>query len=209
MSNVNSRFCLAVACVTFALLASTSCRSSRDVVNPPAVQCDQLIISEYIEGSGNNKGIELFNGTANAIDLAARNFVYQDYHNGSTVATHVVALAGIVAAGGTFKLCHSNWALAAACDQQDLLIDFNGNDVVVLREGGGAGVVVDSIGRIGEDPGLQWGTNPNTLDSTLRRNPAVTDGDTDTADPYDPAAEWSGAAQNDVSDFGAHVNTCP
>ena len=33
--------------------------------------CDDLIISEYLEGTGNNKGIEFFNTTSESIDLSA------------------------------------------------------------------------------------------------------------------------------------------
>src|SRR3954449_6937208 len=45
-----------------------------------------LFISEYVEGSANNKALELFNGTGSPIDLAAGGYGVQIYFNGATVA---------------------------------------------------------------------------------------------------------------------------
>ena len=58
-----------------------------------------LIISEYIEGSSNNKAIEIFNGTGAAIDLAAGGYRLQFFSNGSTTASVTINLNGTVAAG--------------------------------------------------------------------------------------------------------------
>ncbi|MGL4749863.1 MAG: lamin tail domain-containing protein, partial [Shewanella sp.] len=41
---------------------------------------DNLIISEYVEGSGNNKAIELYNPTAGSIDLSQ--YQLRFYFNG-------------------------------------------------------------------------------------------------------------------------------
>ena len=35
-----------------------------------AQDCSELFISEYLEGSGNNKGIEIYNPTTQPIELA-------------------------------------------------------------------------------------------------------------------------------------------
>src|SRR5690349_18476217 len=42
-----------------------------------------LFISEYVEGSSNNKALELFNGTGAPVDLAANGYLVQFYFNGS------------------------------------------------------------------------------------------------------------------------------
>ena len=42
-----------------------------------------LFISEYVEGSSNNKAIEIFNGTGAPVDLAAGGYQVQLYFNGS------------------------------------------------------------------------------------------------------------------------------
>ena len=46
-------------------------------------QASDLFISEYIEGSSNNKAIELYNGTDSAVNLGTGNYVLQYYFNGS------------------------------------------------------------------------------------------------------------------------------
>lgn len=54
----------------------------------PAVmsaQTSELLISEYIEGSSNNKALELYNGTGSSINLATGGYVVQMYFNGSSV----------------------------------------------------------------------------------------------------------------------------
>lgn len=48
-------------------------------------QCDELFISEYVEGYANNKALEIYNPTNAAIDLSAYSLVR--FSNGSTTAT--------------------------------------------------------------------------------------------------------------------------
>lgn len=50
-----------------------------------AQECSDLIISEYIEGSGNNKGLEIYNPTDEIIDLSA--YYVARYSNGNTTYT--------------------------------------------------------------------------------------------------------------------------
>ncbi len=45
-----------------------------------AQECSDLFISEYVEGSGNNKAIEIYNPTNSAIDLSTYQLVR--YSNG-------------------------------------------------------------------------------------------------------------------------------
>jgi predicted extracellular nuclease len=47
--------------------------------------------------------------------------------------------------------------------------------------------------------------NNSTADNTLRRSAAVTDGDTDGSDPFDPALEWVGFAQNTFDGLGSRT----
>lgn len=64
--------------------------------------CSQLFISEYVEGWGNNKALELYNPTASAINLTG--YFVSRYSNGSTTATvsNSVQLSGTVPAYGVF-----------------------------------------------------------------------------------------------------------
>ncbi|NBR13809.1 MAG: T9SS C-terminal target domain-containing protein [Flavobacteriales bacterium] len=64
--------------------------------------CSQLFISEYVEGWGNNKAMEIYNPTSAPINLSG--FFVARYSNGSTTATvaNSVQLSGIVPAHGVF-----------------------------------------------------------------------------------------------------------
>ena len=58
--------------------------------------CSQLFISEYVEGWGNNKALEIYNPTSADINLSG--YFVARYSNGSTTATvaNSVQLSGIV-----------------------------------------------------------------------------------------------------------------
>ena len=142
----------------------------------------ELFLSEYVEGSGNNKALEIWNGTAQPVTLSGR-YDVQVYANGSPTATATVPLAGVVAAGDAFVLVRSaaSAALLALGDQTTTNFLFNGNDAIALRRDG---IVVDVLGQIGVDPGTAWGSgDTSTLDRTLRRAPVVIGGDVDAQFP--------------------------
>ena len=67
-----------------------------------------LFFSEYVEGSSNNKALEIYNSTDAAIDLAADSYVVQMYFNGSTTPGLTISLTGTVAIGDVFVLAQSN-----------------------------------------------------------------------------------------------------
>ena len=46
-----------------------------------------LIISEYVEGSGNSKALEFYNGTSSAIDLPGGGYEVVAYNNGASSVT--------------------------------------------------------------------------------------------------------------------------
>ncbi|WP_446217072.1 lamin tail domain-containing protein [Micromonospora sp. IBHARD004] len=191
---------------TLAALATTAAVSVTAIgVAPPAASAapTDLFIAEYVEGSSNNKAIELYNGTGAPVDLTAAGYQLQLYFNGATTSTNV-ALNGTVAAGDAYVFAASSAAPAilAQADQTYGGSLFNGDDAIVLRKGG---AVVDSIGQVGVDPGTEWGTGlTSTADNTLRRLPAVTAGDTDPSDAIDPAAQWAGFATDTFDGLGSH-----
>ncbi|MBG1258245.1 lamin tail domain-containing protein [Nostoc commune] len=115
-----------------------------------------LFFSEYIEGSSNNKALEIYNSTGSAIDLTAGNYVVQFYFNGSSSPT-TFSLTGTVAAGDVFVLASSNAnsTILAQADQTSAAAFYNGDDAIVLRQGGASGTILDSIGQIGVDPGTR------------------------------------------------------
>ena len=188
-----------------ALVASTSLIAVAPALPAAAVTAD-LIISEYIEGSSFNKAIEIYNGTGASVDLAG--YQIGQYSNGSTSTSVTLNPTGTLAAGDVYVIAHSsaNAAILAAADLTSGAGLFNGDDALVLSNGG---AVVDSIGQVGFDPGSEWGTGlVSTADNTLRRAGSVCAGDTDPSDAFDPSAEWVGFATDTFDGLGTHTADC-
>jgi predicted extracellular nuclease len=173
-----------------------------------AAQPTDLIISEYVEGSSNNKALEIFNGTGASVDLSQ--YSIRSGINGAALGTGV-ALTGTLASGATHVIANSQSAagLLALANQTSTsnVFGFNGDDAIVLEKTGG--VVVDSLGVVGVDPGASWGTSPTiTVNATLRRKADVCAGDTAVSDAFDPATQWDGFASDTFSGLGSHVVEC-
>ncbi|HPR00953.1 MAG TPA: lamin tail domain-containing protein, partial [Saprospiraceae bacterium] len=164
-----------------------------------------LFFSEYTEGSGFNKCLELFNGTGQIIDLASGLYTIDIYFNGNTIATSHVDLTGMIPDQGTFVICDNgaNMAFQSLADQIDNDLSFNGDDAITLSHNG---VIIDVIGQIGVDPGSQWGSGvQSTADNTLIRRSTIFKGDENPVDPFLPATEWDGFAIDDMADLGMHT----
>jgi predicted extracellular nuclease len=165
-----------------------------------------LFFSEYAEGTGFNKAVEIFNGTGAPVDLAAGGYRLELYSNGSPTVSQSVALTGTVADGDVFVVSRADAdpALVAQADQlAPAVANWNGDDALVLQR---AGAPLDVIGQIGVDPGTEWGTGAtSTADNTLRRIATISAGDADGSNPFDPAAEWEGFPVNTLDGFGAHT----
>ncbi|MBM7502704.1 ExeM/NucH family extracellular endonuclease [Agromyces aurantiacus] len=164
-----------------------------------------LIISEVVEGSSNNKAIELFNPTGAAVDLSAAQYSIQMFFNGSASAGLTINLTGSVAAGEAWVIAQASASapVLAQADQTNGAGWFNGDDALTLRR---AGTVVDSFGQIGVDPGTEWGAGlTSTADNTLRRADGVCVGDAVTNDAFDPALEWVGFATDTFDGLGTHT----
>ena len=137
-----------------------------------AQNCNEIFISEYVEGWSNNKAIELYNPTNNPIDLSG--YRLERYSNGSTNAAtnQRLDLAGTIGALDVFVVVIDKrdpdgagqeapvWdelqekADGFFCPVYDInnAMYFNGNDALVLRKIAG-NTVVDVFGKIGQDPG--------------------------------------------------------
>ena len=161
-----------------------------------------VFFSEYVEGSGYNKALEICNGTSSTVDLEAGGYRIEIYFNGNTTATRTVALPGVLAGGEVFVAVHSS-ADAGLLERADLVaggLSFNGDDAVVLRDNGG---ILDIVGTVGVDPGASWGTgDAATADRTLRRRPEVVMGDGDPFDAFDPSREWVGFPKDAFEGLG-------
>lgn len=134
--------------------------------------CNEIFISEYVEGWSNNKAIELYNPTESPIDLSA--YRLERYSNGSPSAAEnqKLTLEGIIQPNDVFVIvldkrdpdgtgqeapvwdelqAVADWFACPVYDDNNAMY-FNGNDAMVLRKISG-NVVVDVFGKIGEDPG--------------------------------------------------------
>ena len=173
----------------------------------------QIIISEYLEGTSNNKCIELFNTTASDINLSG--YSLRRYSNGSTSPT-TISLSGIIPACGTFVVCNSSSdpVLLALADQTNNNLNHNGDDAYDLFDGSS---VIDVFGDIGCDPGSEWtaaGTN-GTANNGYIRNASVCTGVSDPTGSCGPtsfttlATEWTSTqSSSDYSDLGSHTSSC-
>ena len=162
-----------------------------------------LFISEYVEGSSNSKAIEIYNGTGGDIDLAG--YALDVYFNGNTTAGTSIALTGVVASGDVFVVADDGAAapVLAVTDQQTTASLFNGDDAITLTRDG---VVIDSFGQIGTDPGSEW--TGGGQDDTLRRLPDVCAGDTEPTDGFDAGLEYEVFAQDTFDGLGSHTTNC-
>jgi predicted extracellular nuclease/methionine-rich copper-binding protein CopC len=161
-------------------------------------QTADLLISEYIEGPGTNKAIEIYNGTGASVNLATGQYRLELHSNGSVAITANLALTGSIADGDVLVLCNAtDAAITGVCDVTNTgVINFNGDDAVVLRRNSavaGSGDLVDVFGDVGFDPGSEWGTGDvSTADNVLTRKDSVCAGDTGLNDDFVPATEWNG-----------------
>jgi hypothetical protein len=167
----------------------------------------RLFFSEYVEGSGNNQALEIYNGTGKSIDLASGGYNVQIYFDGSATPGRTINLTGTVADGGVYVIANSSAAAAivARANQTDSGTWFDGNDAVALRKGT---VRLDVIGQIGFNPGSEWGWGgTTTADATLRRN--YCEGDANGANAFDPVGWWQAYPADTFDGLGAHTADCP
>lgn len=172
---------------------------------------EDLTISEYVEGSGYNKAVELYNPTGRTIDLAAVGYVLAIYPNGRTEPGLVVELEGRVEPGGVFVVVddRADPALRGRADQTASGGFFNGNDAVVLTKGGPGGAVLDAIGQLGYDPGNAWESGGvSTRDVVLRRRASVCVPNSQATSPFDPSVYYNGYPPDDFSGLGEHHADC-
>jgi predicted extracellular nuclease/endonuclease I len=162
-----------------------------------------LFISEYIEGSSFNKAIELYNPSGVSVDLEAEGYRLERFSNGGTSGS-ALNLTGIVAGGDVFVVANPS-AIQDILDEADLTsgtISHNGDDAYVLFKGEN---VVDSFGRVGEDPGSRWESNGvSTANATLVRLNSIGEGDTIIDDEFLPDAQWIAFPSNTSSELGSH-----
>ncbi|MDF2530696.1 MAG: hypothetical protein K0Q65_277 [Clostridia bacterium] len=166
-----------------------------------------LFFSEYIEGSSSNKALEIYNGTAGAVDLSQ--YTVELYSNGATAVGNSLALSGTLEAGAVYVIANSS-AVNAIKDISDVtsaVTYYNGDDALVLKH---HGEIIDSFGQVGVDPGSSWGTGDYAAaEHTLVRKPTVISGDSNATDAFNPSAEWISYPADTFIYLGSHTMTGP
>lgn len=167
---------------------------------PSTGNCTNLFFSEYIEGSSNNKSIEIYNPTSSAINLSTYSIV--KYINGSTTPSGTLNLSGTIAAGDVHVISNtgSNTAILNQTNDTTAFININGNDALELKQ---LTTTLDIIGQIGVDPGAGgWSVvGGTTVDKTLLRNKYIYKGNTNWSLA---SLEWNAYPIDMTDSLGAH-----
>jgi predicted extracellular nuclease len=152
-----------------------------------------LFFSEYIEGTSNNKALEIYNPLGSSVDLSA--YTLKIYANGGSTATGSLTLSGTLASGAALVIRHAsfttNFTFPTGTISSSAVTAFNGDDALTLEKNG---AVIDGVGVVGVDPGVEWiSGSVTTLNKTLRRKAGITQGSI-------PGTAWDVASEWDVYD---------
>jgi len=136
-------------------------------------EASELFFSEYAEGSGYQKYVEIYNGTGSTVDLDPYSITI--HSSGSASANYTINFSANTNLnnGDVYVVANSN---SQATDQLGVLADkesgamaYNGDDAVLLNKNG---TLIDIIGGTNGDPGSGWavaGVNNATKDKKLMR----------------------------------------
>ncbi len=150
-----------------------------------------LFISEYVEGSSNNKGIEIYNGTGASVDLSS--YSLKQYNNGATTPTYTLTLSGSLTNGSVYRIVNSNQTIFGTnydLSTNSSVMGFNGNDAVAIFKGTD---LVDVVGPIGN--ASDWGK-----DVTLVRKEAAS-----VPSAIYSATDWDSYASDTITNWGSHT----
>ncbi|MEA2105836.1 MAG: lamin tail domain-containing protein [Bacteroidota bacterium] len=181
-----------------------------------------LFFSEYIEGSGDNKALEIFNPTASDIDLS--NYVIRINYNGNLWNGVFEFPAGtILPSEEVYVIAHAGADAAILAETDTAVVNpysggesyvavFNGDDVRALCKVEGTDTtIIDIIGRYDlEDPGSGWsvaGVDNATSNHTLIRKSSIIVGNPDwdsSAGTNETDSEWIVLEEDNFENIGTH-----
>ncbi|MCF8372720.1 MAG: lamin tail domain-containing protein [Bacteroidales bacterium] len=186
-------------------------------VAPPAPT--GIFFSEYIEGSGNNKALEIYNGTGATVNLD--DYAIAQSNNGNGWQYYHTFPTGATLADGDVWVIITNQTdtnLYAPADANEVLaypsvVHHNGNDArAVVYWNGIDYSFVDIIGFPDDNVSSTWsvaGVSGATANHTLVRKGSVLTGNTDwvaAAGTDSVSSEWIVFPQNTFDYLGSHPN---
>jgi len=198
-------------------------------------QCDNLIISEYVEGWSNNKAIEIYNASPDPIDMGPYSVVR--FRNQAQEPSNPVNLEGILMPYDTYVIVIDKrdstgvdfeapvWSELQM--KADSFVNpvwnngmetmyFNGNDALGLINED-ATVIFDFFGKLADLANPDgWGPYTDSQgeaafisqDHTLVRKPTVMQGVMQNPAVFDILAEWDSLPANTFDNLGFHLSNC-
>src|SRR5690606_3870173 len=165
----------------------------------------QLMLSQYIDGSSNRKGLEIYNPDSSIVNLA--DYEIQQFSNGSTTKSATFPLQGSLVSKAKYIIGRSELQTEIGTKVNQVAgLAFNGDDALVLVY---KGTPIDRFGRVGEDPGTGWGVSFSSYQNSLSRT--KTSNNVTSIDPkavFDLDSEWSKwPDRNAFNSYLAAVNT--
>jgi hypothetical protein len=200
-------------------------------------QCNEVIISEIVEGWSNNKAVEIYNPTGTAKDMTGYGIVR--FSNGSASYGEITPFDGLT--------IQPNDVLVVVLDKRDSLgtgleypvwdelqakadifvspsydngiwaMYFNGNDAIAIVKDNGQ-TLLDMFGRIGEGNGFggwsAYATDTTgaplyaSQDHTMLRKSNVTSGITTNPSTFDVFAQYDTLPANTFDNLGFHTCDC-
>nr|WP_315238556.1 endonuclease [uncultured Flavobacterium sp.] len=156
----------------------------------------EIFFSEYIEGSSNNKVLEISNFTGAQIDLSVYSIKKQS--NGAGAWGSGLALTGTINDGASYVIAYNLAATScyniadANLSSNSTDLQYNGNDPIGLFKNN---VLIDIIGTFN-------GGSPNfAIDETLRRKPGINNPNT----TFNKTGEWNSYSRDTCSGLGSHA----
>lgn len=159
----------------------------------PTPTGSELYISEYVEGSSNNKYLELYNPTEQTIDLSQYALDLNtnggsNWSNDGSGFKNYTELSGTLAAKSTIVYKNANAEIYDGEATECSAVNFNGNDPVGLFKNG---KLIDIVGT------FNGGSADFAKDVTLRRKASVNAPST----TYNPN-DWDELSKDDISGLG-------
>lgn len=190
------------------------------LLSSTSINAQDLYFSQYIEGSGQNKAFEIFNPTADTVDLS--NYIVLGNYNGNPYNDTLRFEVGtLLYPKDVYVVAHEDADPQIAAEADSLIEDpfasgtsfiavFNGDDARGLFKISGTDTtLIDLFADPSVDPGSAWdvaGVTEATKDHTLIRKSSVTQGNTTPLGSFgtdEASSEWIVLDQNDFSNIGS------